>query len=68
MVLLFGLTGALIGAAQKVDGASLFTATGDMVYATRESTVGGTIKDACKHVDKPTPQVKPVAQPAQNAN
>ncbi len=68
MVLLFGVTGALIGAAQKVDGASLFTATGDMVYATRESTVGGTIKDVCKHVDKPTPQVKPAAQPAQNAN
>ena len=58
MVLLLGLTGALISAGQKVDGASLFSANGDMVYATRESTVGGTIKDVCKHVDKPTAQLK----------
>jgi hypothetical protein len=68
MTLLFGLTGALISATQKVDGASLFTATGDMVYATRETTVGGTIKDVCKHVDRPIPQVKPVAQPTRSAN
>ena len=56
MLLLLGVTGALISAAQKVDGASVFTANGDMVYATRESTVGSTVKDVCKHITNPTAQ------------
>jgi hypothetical protein len=58
MLLLLGVTGALISAAQKVDGASVFTTNGDMVYATRESTVGSTVRDVCKHMQNPTPQLK----------
>ena len=54
MLLLLGATGGLISAVQKVNGASLFGANGDMVYATREKTVGSTVKDVCKHVPNPT--------------
>jgi hypothetical protein len=33
-----------------------------MVYATRESTVGSTVKDICKHVANPTPQALGTSQ------
>jgi PEGA domain-containing protein/PDZ domain-containing protein len=62
MLLLLGATGGLISAVQKVNGASLFAANGDMVYATRESTVGSTVKDICKHVPNPTPQALGTSQ------
>jgi hypothetical protein len=62
MLLLLGATGGLISAVQKVNGASLFAANGDMVYATRESTVGSTVKDMCKHVPNPTFQALGTSQ------
>lgn len=57
MFLIGGVYGLVASAGQKVNGASLFNAYGDMVYATREATVGGTVKDMCMHVI-PTPQLK----------
>jgi hypothetical protein len=62
MLLLLGATGGLISAVQKVNGASLFAANGDMVYATRESTVGSTVKEICKHIPNPTPQIVATSQ------
>jgi hypothetical protein len=53
-----GLSGLALSSMMKVDGASLFESTGDMVYATKNRTVEGTIKEVCQHVPKdnlPTP-------------
>jgi hypothetical protein len=49
-----GLTGLALSGAMKVDGASLFQADGDMVYATKQSTVEKAIKDVCAHIAPPT--------------
>jgi hypothetical protein len=49
-----GLTGLALSAGAKVDGASLFQADGDMVYATKKSTVENAIKDVCDHIPAPT--------------
>lgn len=43
-----GLTGLAISAGAKVNGASVFDVNGDLVFATRSSSVGGAIKDVCK--------------------
>lgn len=50
-----GLTGLAISAASKVDGASLFENTGDMVYATKQTSVEKSIKDICIHIPPPVP-------------
>jgi hypothetical protein len=50
MFLLGGVYGLAFSAHQKVNGASVFTATGDMIYATKESTVDKTLKDVCSNV------------------
>jgi hypothetical protein len=46
-----GLTGLAISAHSKVDGASVFNANGDMVFATRARTVENAIKEVCGHVN-----------------
>lgn len=56
-----GLTGLAIGAAMKVDGASLFDGAGDMIYATKQNSVEKSIKDICAHIpgagtNPPAPQ------------
>jgi len=45
-----GLTGLAISAHSKVDGASVFDTSGDMVFATRARTVGSAIKEVCPHL------------------
>ncbi len=45
-----GLAGLALSAAAKVDGASLFENTGDMIYSTKKSSIEGTIKDVCAHI------------------
>ena len=45
-----GLTGLAISAHSKVDGASVFDTTGDMVFAIRSRTVEGAIKEVCTHL------------------
>ncbi|MGA8143859.1 MAG: hypothetical protein WB987_08240 [Candidatus Acidiferrales bacterium] len=45
-----GLTGLAFSAGMKLDGASVFTSDGDMVYATQASTVRHTIKEVCEHL------------------
>jgi hypothetical protein len=62
MFALAGLAGLAISAAMKVDGASLFDSTGDMIYATKQNTVEKSIKDICDHIPAPTPV--PAATPA----
>jgi len=53
-----GLTGLALSAAAKVDGSSLFLPNGDMVFATREKSVGKAISVSCLHI--PPPQLTPV--------
>jgi hypothetical protein len=48
-----GLTGLALSAGAKVNGASLFETTRDMIYATKKSSVEGTIKDICAHLHTP---------------
>jgi hypothetical protein len=50
MFVLGGLTGLALSAGSKVDGASLFKNDGDMIYATKQTTVEKAIKDVCSHV------------------
>jgi hypothetical protein len=57
-----GLTGLAFAAGMKVDGASLFENNGDMVYATKQTTVEKSIQDICLHV--PAPQAVQTAVPA----
>jgi hypothetical protein len=47
-----GLAGLAIAAGAKVDGASVFDANGDMVYATKERTVEKVIQDVCANIAK----------------
>ena len=49
-----GLTGLALAGSMKVDGASLFQADGDMIYATKQNTVEKAIKDTCAHIPAPT--------------
>lgn len=49
-----GLYGLAFSAAMKVDGASLFENNGDMVYATKQTTVEKSIKDVCDHIPAQT--------------
>jgi hypothetical protein len=55
MFALGGLTGLALSAGAKVDGASLFQADGDMIYATKQNTVEKSIKDICDHIPAPSP-------------
>lgn len=48
-----GLTGLAISAAARVDGSSLFLPNGDMIFATREKTVGKAISVSCLHIPPP---------------
>jgi hypothetical protein len=48
-----GLTGLALSAGAKVDNASLFDNSGDMIYATKKSSVEGAIKDVCAHIPPP---------------
>lgn len=57
-----GLTGLAISAAAKVDGSSLFLPNGDMVFATREKTVGKAIGVSCLHIPPPDSASAPPAQ------
>ncbi len=61
-----GLTGLALSAGMKVDGASLFENNGDMVYATKQSTVEKSIKDICAHIpaQSATPAPAPAPTPA----
>jgi hypothetical protein len=45
-----GLIGLAALSGAKVDGASLFDRTGDMVFATKQNTVEKAIRDICAHV------------------
>lgn len=58
-----GLAGLALSAASKVDGASIFKLDGDMLYATRQTTVGKSIVDICQHIPPPdnAPPVAPAA-------
>jgi hypothetical protein len=49
-----GLTGLALAGTMKVDGASLFQADGDMIYATKQNTVEKAIKDTCAHIPAPS--------------
>jgi hypothetical protein len=60
-----GLTGLALSAGMKVDGASLFDNTGDMVYATKQNSVEKSIKDICDHIPGAgAPPSAPDAPPA----
>jgi hypothetical protein len=48
-----GLAGLALSAGAKVNGASLFAPDGDMVYATKKSSVESAIKDICDHIAAP---------------
>jgi len=63
MFALGGLTGLALSATAKVDGASLFQADGDMVYATKQNTVEKSIKDICDHIPAPAQAVLPASAP-----
>jgi hypothetical protein len=56
-----GLYGLAFSAAMKVDGASLFENNGDMVYATKQTTVEKSIRDICDHI--PAPSTTPMPAP-----
>jgi len=45
-----GLAGLALSAASKVDGASLFTASGDLVTATKQRTVENAIREICASI------------------
>jgi len=48
-----GLEGLALSGLMKVDGASLFENTGDMVYATKKGSVESAIRDVCEHIPAP---------------
>jgi hypothetical protein len=56
-----GLTGLAISAASKVDGASLFENDGDMIYATKQTSVEKSIQDICVHIPPPVPAAPQIA-------
>lgn len=56
-----GLAGLALSAAAKVDGASLFNANGDMLYATKQNTVEKAVKDICDRI--PASGVAPATAP-----
>jgi hypothetical protein len=62
-----GLYGLAFSAAMKVDGASLFENDGDMVFATKQTTVEKSIRDICAHIPPPvaaqTPALTPIPPP-----
>jgi len=62
-----GLYGLAFSAAMKVDGASLFENNGDMVFATKQTTVEKSIRDICTHIPSPdappTPAFAPIPPP-----
>lgn len=60
-----GLSGLALSAAMKVDNASLFLNNGDMVYATKQTSVEKSIRDICDHITPPatTPAETPVQTP-----
>jgi hypothetical protein len=60
-----GLAGLALSAASKVDGASIFKLDGDMLYATRQTSVEKSIVDICQHVPPPDgpPPVAPPSTP-----
>jgi hypothetical protein len=58
-----GLTGLALSAGAKVDGASLFQADGDMIYATKQNTVEKAIKDICAHIPAPALAPEPALAP-----
>ena len=63
-----GLAGLALSAASKVDGASLFAANGDLVFATQQRTVENAIREVCNAIPLSVahaPQQPPAAaQPA----
>jgi hypothetical protein len=61
-----GLAGLALAGTMKVDGASLFQPDGDMVYATKQSTVEKAVRDVCAHIPPPAtaPSPTPAAAPA----
>lgn len=59
-----GLTGLALSAGMKVDGASLFENNGDMVYATKQTTVEKSIKDICDHIPAQATASAPAPAPA----
>lgn len=52
-----GLTGLALSAAAKVDNASLFDNSGDLVYATKQTSVEKSVRDVCAHI--PAPETAP---------
>jgi hypothetical protein len=54
-----GLTGLALSAGAKVDGASLFENNGDMLYATKQSSVEKSIRDICLHIPGVTATAPP---------
>ena len=58
-----GLYGLAFSAAMKVDGASLFENNGDMVYATKQTTVEKSIQDICAHIPAPAATQAPMPEP-----
>lgn len=59
-----GLAGLAMSAGMKVDGASLFKNDGDMVYATKQTTVEKSIKDICAHIPAQESVSAPASTPA----
>lgn len=64
MFALGGLAGLALSAGAKVDGASLFQADGDMVYATKQNSVEKAIKDVCDHIPASSLAPGPAPVPA----
>jgi hypothetical protein len=65
-----GLSGLALSAAMKVNGASLFQNNGDMVYATKQTSVEKSIKDICDHIPAPdtTPKYESLPPPPSPPN
>jgi hypothetical protein len=59
-----GLAGLALSAAAKVDGASLFLANGDMVFATKQNSVEKSIRETCAHIPAAAPA--PISAPPTN--
>ena len=61
-----GLAGLALAGTMKVDGASLFQADGDMIYATKQNTLEKAVRDVCAHIPPTTtpPALAPVSAQA----
>ena len=57
-----GLAGLALAGTMKVDGASLFQADGDMIYATKQNTLEKAVRDVCAHI--PPTMTTPALVPA----